>query len=343
MVVAIITDDAQHRAEDLLLGVGGLTRYRFQAEVRSSYRQAEWLAQVGAHRAVAYTISCNPAHDRFYLDASFTPASPLRVAAYQDLLSDPAARTLAVDHNRGFLAPALLDRFGNPVGRLPHIALVTEDRSAWTRDGHLRQAITDLLDLAEAGGARSITIEDLGFSEMRSTGREQHGSRRWVRKVVSGMPTGEFSDRLVAMASRRGIAVVGVPAAHSSIWGRQHWLAPLWAQHQQVSGHTATAVVLGRRALGHSARRRPPASPGVTTSDRRIEAAGQPVAVESYHVGSVGPAGTGCQGQSKLRRRQGDHPRGARPETATACLAESRSGRTARPDRVSLMDTQQGR
>ncbi len=134
---------------------------------------------------------------------------------------------------------------------------MTEELSASTRDGHLRQAITDLLELAEAGGARSITIEDLGFSEMRSTGREQYGSRRWFRKVVSGMPTAKFRDRLVAMASRRGIAVVGVPVAYSSIWGRQHWLAPLWAQHQQVSGHTAAAVVLGRRALRPAPNQRP--------------------------------------------------------------------------------------
>ena len=92
---------------------GGLTRYRFQAEVRFSYRQAEWLAQVEADRAVAHATSFDQAQSRFYIDASFTPTSPPRVPAYQDLLSDPAARTLAVDHNHGFLAPALLDRFGN--------------------------------------------------------------------------------------------------------------------------------------------------------------------------------------------------------------------------------------
>ena len=92
---------------------GGLTRYRFQAEVRFSYCQAEWLAQVEADRAVAHATSFDQAQSRFYIDASFTPTSPPRVPAYQDLLSDPAARTLAVDHNHGFLAPALLDRFGN--------------------------------------------------------------------------------------------------------------------------------------------------------------------------------------------------------------------------------------
>ncbi len=319
---------------------GGRTRYRFQAAVHFSYRQAEWLAQVGDDRAVAYSIAWDPTQDRVYLDASFTPASPAPVPVYPELLVDPAARTLAVDLNHGFLALALLDRSGNPVGRLPHIPLVTEDLPASTRDGHLRQAITQLLDLAAAHGARAITIEDLGFSAMRSTGRERYGSRHWFRKVVAGMPTAQFRDRLVAMASRRGIAVVGVPAAYSSIWGRQHWLVPLASQYQQVSGHTAAAVVLGRRALGHSARRRPQASPGVTTSDRRIEAAGRPAGVESYRGDSVGMAGPGGEDQPKPPRREGSHPCGARPETATAGWAVSRSGRTVGPDPVSRMGTQ---
>ncbi len=199
--------------------------------------------------------------------------------------------------------------------------------------GHLRQAITQLLDLAEVSGARCITIEDSGFSEIRSVGRERYGSRHWFRKMVSGMLTAKFRDRLVAGASRRGIAVVGVPAAYSSIWGRQHRLAPLLAQHHQVSGPTAAAVVLGRRALGHSARRRPKASPGVTTSEQRIEAARQPADVESYSGGSAGQAGTGCEGQSKFRRREGDHRSGARPETATATLGSVQVGkdRSSRP------------
>ena len=199
--------------------------------------------------------------------------------------------------------------------------------------GHLRQAITQLLDLAEVSRARCITIEDLGFSEVRFVGLERHGSRHWLRKMVSGMLTAKFRDRLVAGASRRGIAVAGVPAAYYSNWDRQHRLAPLLAQHHQVSGHTAAAVVLGRRALGHSARRRPKASPGVTTSEQRIEAAGQPADVESYSGGSAGVAGDGCEGQSQFRRREGSHPRGARPETATATLGSVQVGkdRSSRP------------
>ena len=147
---------------------------------------------------------------------------------------------------------------------------------------------------------------------------------RWPRPQGPSGPRWMWEERLLADQRH---------------WGRQHWLAPLLAQHQQVSGHTAAAVVLGRRAFGHSARRRPQASPGVTTPDQGIEAAGQPADVESYPVECAGMAGTGCEGRSKFRRREGNHNSGARPETATATLAASRSGKTARPDRVSLIGT----
>ena len=197
-----------------------------------------------------------------------------------ELLRDPGLRVLAGDLNHGFLAPAVLDRAGNAVIRLPHIPLVTEDLPASVRDGHLRQALTCALDLAEAHGCRLVVVENLGFSDMRARGRERYGSAEWFRKVVCGMPTAQVRDRLVAMAARRSVAVAGIPGAYSSIssiWGAEHWQAPLSTnlstKQHEVSGHTAAAVVLGRRALGHSARRRPRASPGVTAPDQRIEAA----------------------------------------------------------------------
>lgn len=42
--------------------------------------------------------------------------------------------------------------------------------------------------------------------------------------------------------------------------------------------------MLDRRELGHRARRRVQASPGVTTSEQSIEAAGFPADVESYQA-----------------------------------------------------------
>jgi len=58
------------------------------------------------------------------------------------------------------------------------------------------------------------------------------------------------------MAANADLAVIAVDAAYTSQWGREHWLAPLRNQTSWATGHHAAAVVIGRRALGHRARRR---------------------------------------------------------------------------------------
>ena len=268
------------------------------------------LALAGADRAVAYEI-CSSPEGKVYLDASFTPAVRPEVPGLAGLLADEGLRVLAVDLNHGFFSAAVLDRSGNPIKLLPDIPLLTEDLPASARDGHLRQALTELLDLAEAHGCRLVVGEDLGFAEMRATGRERYGSRKWFRKIVCGMPTRQVRDRLVAMASRRGIAVASVPAAYSSIWGAEHWQAPLSTKAQKVSRHTAAAVVLGRRALGHPARRRSQASPGVTAPGQRTEGAGaeenavSPAGAESYHVGAPVPPEARHEATREPPRREG--------------------------------------
>ena len=185
----------------------------------------------------------------------------------------PDLRVLAIDLNQWFVAPAVLDRWGNPIERPAHIPLVAEGLPAPRRDGHLGQATSEALDLAE-----------------------RYGSARWLRKVVCGIPTAQFRERLVAMAWRWGIAVAGVPAAYSSVWGKRYWKDQLSTRDHKVCGPSAAAAVLGRRALGHPARRRAQASPGVTTPDQGIEAAGQPAGVENYRLQNADGQQTECQG-----------------------------------------------
>ncbi len=314
----------------------GVTRYRFDALVAFSYRQDEWLSQVEANRAVAYNVMFGE-RGRVYLDASFTPAASPVVPALSDLLRDPGLRVLSLDLNNGFLAPAVLDRSGNPIVRLDHIPLLTEDLPATTRDGHLRQALTRALDLAEEYGCKLLVAENLGFSEMRATGREDFGSRKWFRKVVCGIPTAQVRNRLVAMASRRGLAVAGVPAAYSSIWGKAYWQGPLSSKQHKVSGHTAAAVVLGRRALGHPARRRSRATPDVTAPDQRIEAAevsenaSSTAGAVSYHVGtSESPGNRHDHATSKPLRHKGVPVKGRKTRTGNVGLREARSAKTVR-------------
>jgi hypothetical protein len=120
-------------------------------------------------------------------------------------------------------------------------------------------------------------IEDLVFAQARAQGREDSGNRpargrhgRAYRRTISGIPTGKFRDRLIQMTHNVGLAVVAVDPAYTSRWGAEHWLAPLRAHHPQASGHHAAAVVIGRRALGHRARRRTGVTGhGQRTSGRR--------------------------------------------------------------------------
>jgi hypothetical protein len=74
--------------------------------------------------------------------------------------------------------------------------------------------------------------------------------------MVSGLPTAKIRNRLVQMATNQGLAVIAVDPAYSSQWGKEHWLAPLQQISSETSGHHAAALVIGRRGLGHRARRR---------------------------------------------------------------------------------------
>jgi hypothetical protein len=103
------------------------------------------------------------------------------------------------------------------------------------------------------------------------------------------------------MAANRGIAVVAMDAGWSSKWGAAYWQRPLQAKYPrtQITRHHAACVVLGRRALGLRARRRP----GVPAPHQRMEAAGSlPAGAASYRPGRAG-----------VRVRAGHDPPATRP------------------------------
>jgi hypothetical protein len=233
-------------------------RYRLSGTVAFSYRGDEVAAQA-ATSAVRYDISHNPASGRWYLDASWRLA-PVARPTLEQLRAYPV---LAVDINVGHLAVAVLDPHGNPVGTPGSIPLVLAGLPASTRDAGVRAAICDLITSARQHGAHALVIENLDFAQHRAEGREHAGNRpargnrgRSYRRAVAGIPTARLRDRLVQMCHNAGLAIVVVDPAYTTRWGAEHWLAPLRTHHRQASGHHAAAVVIGRRGLGHRARRR---------------------------------------------------------------------------------------
>ena len=233
-------------------------RYRLSTTVEFGYRGDEVAAQAAAG-AIRYDISHNPARGRWYIDASWK-AAPAPAASLDDLRQHPV---VAVDVNHGHLAATVVAPDGNILGAPATIGLDLAGLPSATRDGRLRAAISTLIATARARGARAIVIEDLDFAEARAEGRERAGSRpsrgrrgRNFRRLVTGIPAGKLRDRLVQMAGNAGLSVIVVDPAYTSRWAAQHWLTPLREHHPQATGHHAAALVIGRRGLGHRARRR---------------------------------------------------------------------------------------
>jgi len=283
-------------------------RYRLTCRAWFSHRPEEWAAQV-ATGAVHYDITLDATRNRWYLHASWRLA-PREIPTVADLRQ---SRVLAVDLNVGHLAAWVVDPSGNPVGGPRSIPLLLEGQRASTRDGRLRLAISQLIDLALSQSCRAVAIENLDFPDARSVGRETlgRGARgRWRRRTIAGIPYHRFRSRLVQMCTNRRLWVLAVDPAYTSKWASQHWLAPLQLKTSTaVSGHHAAAVVIGRRAVGHRARRRP----HVPAGDQRI--AGRRA------VGQAGRGAGGAQGAG-------------RPQPAPAAVRmprETGSGERSRP------------
>jgi hypothetical protein len=260
---------------------GRASTYRLSCPVGFTYRGQEWAAQT-ANGAVRYDIALDPAkgRGRWHLDASWRlparPAPPLEQLRQH--------RSLGVDLNADHLAAWVLDLAGNSLGPPATIPLDLDGQPAPTRDGRLRGAVAELLHLAKANGCRSLTVENLDFTDARHAGRETLGRGRRakrLRRIVSGIPTRRFRDLLVGMAANAGLWIIAVDPAYTSVWGARYWQAPLNQSTRpavMASRHHAAALVIGRRGLGHRARRRGWCAPIPPEDGRRraTDSAGQP-------------------------------------------------------------------
>jgi hypothetical protein len=240
-----------------------------------THRGGEWGDRIIGNRAIRYDLHRSE-RGRWYLDASwgYRDASTVPLAALQ------ARRTLGVDLNDGHVDAAVIDAHGNVIGQPVRLDFQITGTTTH-RDAQVRHVITRLTHLAQSNKCASISIENLGFTNARATGRETMGRGRRgkrFRRTVAGIPTAKFRDRLAAMATTAELSVIAVDPAYTSRWGRQHWLPALKTSDPTVDGHQAAAVVIGRRSLGHRARRKPvgPAARQRTREGQPTEPATRP-------------------------------------------------------------------
>ncbi|MCU1699913.1 MAG: hypothetical protein JWR34_5976 [Mycobacterium sp.] len=104
------------------------------APVGFSHRGGEWAERAAGRRAVRYDISCDPAKNRWYLDASWSCDAVAEAPSLRDLRTGPV---LGVDLNADHLACCVLDGSGNPVGAPVSIPVETAGLPASRRDGRV--------------------------------------------------------------------------------------------------------------------------------------------------------------------------------------------------------------
>ncbi|EQD61866.1 hypothetical protein B1B_07496, partial [mine drainage metagenome] len=118
-------------------------RYRLSTLVAWPYRGDEVAAQATSG-AVRYDISYDASKSRWYIDASWKTAAT-RVASLDQLRRGPV---VAVDLNVAHLAVSVLDRYGNVLGVPITISLLLDGLPTSTRDGRIRAAISQILEIA---------------------------------------------------------------------------------------------------------------------------------------------------------------------------------------------------
>lgn len=268
-------------------------RYVLSGAAQFSHRGAQWAERITGGNSISYTLTRRPGRGGVYLSGAWAvPALPYWAGRDGSGPGDDvhaAGPVVGVDLNDGHLAVRRLDSHGNPAG-VPARIDIDLTGSSSRRDAQVRHGITQLLHYTRRHGIATIAVEDLNFADARANGRETMGRGRRgkrFRRTVSGIPTAVFRTRLAAMAAHAGIELLAVNPAYSSIWGGQHWQHP----YPNVTRHQAAATVIGRRAQGHSARRRKGVTPP-RPEDRPVRATNQTAPNRLTATGSRHETGT---------------------------------------------------
>jgi hypothetical protein len=145
------------------------------------------------------------------------------------------------------------------------------------------------------------------------------------------IPTARLRDRLVQMACNAGLSVIVIDPAYTSLWGTGHWLRPLREHHPQATGHHAAALVIGRRGLGHRARRR------TTGNHTAPEEAARPAQARPRTTPARGTASRKPAAPPGLRQPPGTKTGRPHRTTAGTQAAQERSGPPAGQDYVLLV------
>lgn len=149
---------------------------------------------------------------------------------------------IGVDFNPGVIGWCYADYNGNPV-KWGQFKVNLHSRRSGQVEAALADVIKKLLDLVQSYCC-PIVIENLSFSAKKKRMREE--SRRYAR-MLNHFAYSRFNDFIIRQCNNRGIQLIKVNPAYSSLIGLTKFMA-LYG----MSSDTAAGLVLARRAMGLS-------------------------------------------------------------------------------------------
>ena len=226
--------------------------------VRFAYGHAQVLAALGSSKRFARTTSTGKTSRsltgtaityRFVRDAkgwsvlaSVAVDAAKRVSA--PLKSASTLGAIGVDINADHLAVAQVDRHGNLVEAL-RIDTIVYGKTGHQRTAVYGDAVKEIVELAARAG-KPIVLERLDFSKKKA---ELEDVDRHHARLLSAMAYRQASEMIQSAAHRRGVEVVEVNPAYTSVIG-----AVNHARRFGISVHMGAALAIARRAMGLSER-----------------------------------------------------------------------------------------
>ena len=230
------------------------------ADVRFTYGHEQILAALQSSRRISTATKAGQAivrrvgaalSYRFVRDAKGWRVFASVQAAAPEMLSRRELGAIGVDVIADLLAVAETDRFGNLMGTR-RIALATYGKTPDQVKALIGDAAVSLSAQAQAAG-KVLVIEAINFQKKKA---ELEAINHRQARLISSFAYAKTASSIKASAFRRGVEVIEVNPAYTSVIG-----AVSFAQPKGISVHQGAAYAIARRGLGMS--ERPPKRPAI--------------------------------------------------------------------------------
>ena len=190
-------------------------------------RKASRLPEIGAKTWHFYYKN-----DKWIASVSFTPTPVSKVS------KNPYEGVISLDDNPSGIGWSYLDRHGNLKAH-GHIPLV----QGLPKGKHLDNLVKASLKIYELALFYQCPVvkEELDFRRKKSESRE---NSRKLARMLSGWAYSKFDEILESILSNRGIELIRVNPAYTSIIGMVKY-----ARQYGISSMVAAAIAIGRRGM----------------------------------------------------------------------------------------------